>query len=58
MKIEVPSGKVFYEEDINILRLMAEYGFVCYSKTPFKLKSGIMSNVYVFGREDLTDNPD
>jgi orotate phosphoribosyltransferase len=37
---------------------MAAAGFVRHSDTPFKLKSGIMSHVYVFGREDLTDNPE
>lgn len=36
---------------------MHEVGFVRYSETPFLLKSGIESNVYVFGRQDLTDNP-
>jgi len=35
---------------------MAEYKFVSYSNKPFTLKSGIESRVYVFGREDLTDN--
>jgi orotate phosphoribosyltransferase len=36
---------------------MHEAEFIKYSRTPFTLKSGIKSNVYVYGREDLTDNP-
>ncbi len=56
--ITVPSGRVFDGTDVNILKRMHENGFVRYSEAPFKLKSGIMSHVYVFGREDLTDHPD
>ena len=56
--MRVPSGQDFSALDISILQRMADYGFVRHSEEPFKLKSGIMSNVYVFGREDLTDHPD
>ena len=56
-KIRVPSGAVYTLNDIQLLDLMAEYGFVRYGDRPFTLKSGIQSHVYVFGREDLTDNP-
>ncbi len=56
--MKVPSGEIFSENDIELLKLMAKYGFVRWSEEPFKLKSGIMSHVYVFGREDLTDHPD
>ena len=55
--MQVPSGEVYGKQDLAILLDMAKFGFVRYSETPFKLKSGILSNVYVFGREDLTDNP-
>ncbi|HTE48527.1 MAG TPA: hypothetical protein VK675_01305 [Candidatus Paceibacterota bacterium] len=56
--MKVPSGEIFNENDIELLKLMAKYGFVSWSEKPFKLKSGIMSHVYVFGREDLTDHPE
>jgi len=56
--MQVPSGRRLSREDTKLLRLMAEYGFVRHSETPFKLKSGVMSHVYVFGRDDLTDNPE
>ena len=56
--MQTPSGAVYTEADLDLLRAMHRVGFVKYSDEPFKLKSGIMSNVYVFGREDFTDNPD
>jgi len=56
--MKVPSGEIFNEEDLELLKLMAKYGFVSWNETPVKLKSGIMSHVYVMGREDLTDHPD
>lgn len=55
--MQVPSGAVYGKQDLAILLDMAKFGFVRHSETPFKLKSGVPSNVYVFGREDLTDNP-
>lgn len=57
MQIQVPSGAIYDNEDLDIVRMMGEFGFVRRSDEPFKLASGIMSNVYVFGREDLTDHP-
>lgn len=39
-----------------LLRLMHAHGFVKWSPEPFTLKSGKQSHVYVFGREDITDN--
>jgi len=56
--MEVPSGKVFTELDLEILPLMVKYKFVDWREVPFTLKSGIPSHVYVFGREDITDHPD
>lgn len=56
--MKVPSGKIFSENDIELLKLMAKYGFVSWNKEPVKLKSGILSHVYVMGREDLTDHPE
>lgn len=56
--ISVPSGQNFNGADVDLVKAMATYGFIRYSATPFKLKSGILSHVYVFGREDLTDHPD
>lgn len=56
--MNLPSGDAFSPYDLELLKLMAKFGFIKYSQQPFKLKSGILSNVYVFGREDLTDNPE
>jgi len=55
--LQVPSGVSYKPFDIELLKAMFEAGFIKHSETPFTLKSGIQSNVYVFGREDLTDNP-
>lgn len=41
----------------NVIRELCEAGVVKWSNTPFTLKSGIKSHIYVFGREDLTDTP-
>lgn len=41
----------------SLLNLMYAYGFVKWSPEPFTLKSGKQSHVYVFGREDITDDP-
>lgn len=54
--MDVPSGSVFSEHDLGLVRLMKTVGFLQYSETPFTLKSGVQSHIYVFGREDLTDN--
>lgn len=54
--MQVPSGRIFYKEDLCLVRQMVQYGFICYVDTPFLLNSGIESQVYVCGREDLTDN--
>ncbi len=56
--MQVPSGRTFNADDIFLLRLMVKYGFIRMSEKPFTLKSGIESYVYVYGREDITDNPD
>ncbi|MDZ4243671.1 MAG: hypothetical protein U1C57_01045 [Candidatus Doudnabacteria bacterium] len=55
--LQTPSGRKFDDFDLEVLRTMHDCGFVRHSPQPFTLKSGINSNVYVFGREDLTDNP-
>lgn len=39
-----------------LLEAMHTHGFVKWSPEPFTLKSGKQSRVYVFGREDITDN--
>ncbi len=56
--MDVPSGMVYDRLDLRILRRLAEVGFVKHSDEPVTLKSGIKSNVYVFGRNDLTEHPD
>jgi orotate phosphoribosyltransferase len=55
--VETLSGRKFDANDLALLKGMADVGFVRHSDQPFRLKSGIMSHVYVYGREDLTDNP-
>lgn len=54
----VPSGQIFNELDLQLLPLMAKHKFIERRDTPFILKSGVKSHVYVFGREDITDHPD
>lgn len=56
--MQTPSGQIYDALDLAILQLIIEYGFVRRAETPFRLRSGIESHVYVFGREDLTDHPD
>lgn len=56
--MQVSSGKIFDRLDLKIIRLMVQHGFIRWSDAPFKLKSGVDSHIYVFGREDLTDHPD
>jgi len=58
MQIQVPSGAVYDNDDLDIMQMMGSFGFVRRSDEPFQLNSGIMSHVYVFGREDLTDHPE
>lgn len=56
--MDLPSGRKLSDDDIALLTYMHVFGFVRYSHEPFTLASGIASNVYVFGREDLTDHPE
>lgn len=56
--MEVPSGRIFDEDDLKLVQLMAIYGFIQRKDKPLVLSSGKSSSVYVFGREDLTDHPD
>lgn len=53
----VPSGKKFEPFDLELLQEARNSRSVVYNDKPFRLKSGIDSNVYVFCRGDLTDNP-
>lgn len=55
--VQVPSGATLYCNDIELLREASMVGSIVYRDKPFKLKSGVESNVYVFCRGDLTDNP-
>lgn len=57
MKLDIPSGRTYNEEDIHLLEMMNYFGSVKYSEDGFILKSGIRSNVYVVMRGDVTDNP-
>lgn len=42
----------------KLVRRIAEIGMIKFAEQPFKLKAGGFSRVYVFGRDDLTENPD
>src|SRR5688572_21480151 len=55
--MNLPSGQKLTQHDQELLLSMVSCGLVRYSETPFTLRSKIESHVYVFGREDLTDNP-
>lgn len=57
-KLEAPSGRTLYPVDLRLLAEWARVGTIRYSEKPFRLKSGIESHVYVYAREDLTENPD
>lgn len=57
-RLEVPTRAVYNIEDCLLLKLMAENKLVEWREKTFTLNSGIESHVYVFGREDLTDNPE
>lgn len=54
---EVPSGRFFTPEDLELMTGLERIGFIKWREEPFTLKSGILSHVYVFGRNDLTENP-
>src|SRR3990167_7251497 len=58
MPMYVPSGATYRKDDIEIVRTMGLCGFVRRTDEPFELVSGIVSHVYVSGREDLTDHPE
>ena len=56
--MQVPSGRTFDGNDLELIRYLHRYGSDRYSARPFRLRSGIQSRVYVgLGREDTTDNP-
>lgn len=55
--IIAPSGRKLEKSDCELLLQGHNRGFIRYSEEPFQLKSGILSHVYVFGREDMTDHP-
>lgn len=57
IQIQVPSGAVYRANDIELLEEANRCGSIVYREAPFKLKSGIESNVYVFCRGDITDSP-
>lgn len=56
--MQVPSGRTFDQFDLSLLRDFARVGFIQYNEKPFTLRSKILSHVYVYGRDDLTHNPD
>lgn len=55
--MQTPSGTFFSDADVQLIQRMGECGFIRYCEEPIDLR-GHKSHVYVFGREDLTDNPD
>ncbi|MES2006948.1 MAG: hypothetical protein V4436_02445 [Patescibacteria group bacterium] len=56
MPLKVPSGRVFEDSDLKLMKMLVEVGFIRWLDEPVLLKSGIESRVYVFGRNDLTEN--
>lgn len=56
-RLIVPSGRIYYHDDIALLTEANACGSIVYGEIPFKLKSLIESHVYVFCRGDFTDNP-
>ena len=56
MPLIVPSGRTFEDGDLKLMKMLVEVGFIQWRDDPFRLKSGIESHVYVFGRNDLTEN--
>lgn len=55
--LQVPSGRTLDSDDLALLVDAHTCGSIVYRDKPFRLKSGIESNVYVFLRGDLTDAP-
>lgn len=55
--MDIPSGGRFTQADLRLLEMMNRFGSIKYSEEGFTLKSGIHSQVYVFMRGDVTDNP-
>ena len=56
--MQVPSGRTFGSFDIEVIKGLHHASVIVWREVPFKLKSGVSSHVYVFGRNDLTENPD
>lgn len=57
-QLEVPSGAIYRSDDLSLLRTGDKHGLIRYSPDGFTLKSGVRSHVYVYGRNDVTDNPE
>jgi len=53
--MQVPSGRVFERDDLELSRLMVANRFIENQKQAAVLTSGMSTYVYVSGREDLTD---
>lgn len=56
-KLIAPSGVTYDGADVELFKMMNTYGMLVWTDDPFTLKSGIKSNVYFHGRNDVTDNP-
>ncbi len=56
-RLAVPSGATYTPRDILLLQEANNVGSIVYREKPFKLVSGIESNIYVYLRGDLTDSP-
>lgn len=54
----VPSGNTYERSDMDLILAMNRYGFIRHMPGGFILASGIQSHIYVFGRNDVTDNPE
>ena len=55
--MKVPSGRIFDNLDVELMKATAKFGLVRWYDEPRPLAGGGTSHVYVEGREDTTENP-
>lgn len=56
--MDVPSGRVFRQPDLDLVRLMAEHGFIRWLDERVPVSSGLRFRLYVSGRDEVTDHPE
>jgi len=55
--MQVPSGQIFTQEDVELVRLLHIYKVVDWHEEPVTFQSGICSHLYTSFRDELTDYP-